>query len=177
MNHSFLGQGWERLIPILVAITLLWAPVELARAQPWAASEFVFSQWNVDQGLPVNSVTEMVRGTDGFLWLATFDGLVRFDGSRFTVFSAATTPELPGNRFSMLFAGPDKELWAVTEQGEVVRRKNGRFARIDARYGLRGRHVPTERVESSTTLVFPTTAGAALYRPEADTVVMTTGLG
>src|SRR5947208_5626417 len=40
-----------------------------------------------DDGLPQNAVNAILQTRDGYLWLATFDGLVRFDGLEFTVFS------------------------------------------------------------------------------------------
>jgi ligand-binding sensor domain-containing protein len=44
-----------------------------------------------------------VQTRDGYLWLMTFDGLVRFDGVRFTVFNKRNTPELASNRCFSLF--------------------------------------------------------------------------
>ena len=47
---------------------------------------YVTQQWTVADGLPVNAVSDVTQTEDGYLWLATFDGLVRFDGAQFTVY-------------------------------------------------------------------------------------------
>jgi ligand-binding sensor domain-containing protein len=59
--------------------------------------------------------------SDGYLWLTTFDGLVRFDGVRFTVFNKADSPGLTSNRFVHLLAEKDGTLWASTESDGFVR--------------------------------------------------------
>ena len=47
--------------------------------------------WSTEQGLPVNSVVDILQDRDGFMWFATEQGLVRFDGVAFEVFDRAST--------------------------------------------------------------------------------------
>ncbi|MBX6366177.1 MAG: hypothetical protein IRZ00_20215, partial [Gemmatimonadetes bacterium] len=56
---------------------------------------FVHEAWTVREGLPLNSIRTVLQSRDGYIWLATMDGLVRFDGVRFTVFNTANTLTLP----------------------------------------------------------------------------------
>ena len=95
-----------------------------------AAPSFVRTQWTVDDGLPVNAVNDLARTDDGYLWMATFDGLVRFDGSRFRVYRSGTTPGLPSSRITRVQPHPDG-LWLVTESRQLVRLHNGRFETIN----------------------------------------------
>src|SRR5882672_8478845 len=67
-------------------------PVE--RAPP----PFAINVWETDDGLPQNSVISMTQTRDGYLWLGTLNGLVRFDGIRFTVFDENNTPGLKSSR-------------------------------------------------------------------------------
>jgi ligand-binding sensor domain-containing protein len=83
---------------------------------------WVATHYTVRDGLPVNSVTDLAWSDDGFLWLTTFDGLVRFDGHQFTVHSRATNPSLPANRLTRIRAGARGNMWLATEQGDLVRR-------------------------------------------------------
>ena len=48
------------------------------------AAQHRFDSWTTESGLPQNSVNDILRTRDGYLWLATHGGLVRFDGVRFT---------------------------------------------------------------------------------------------
>ena len=49
---------------------------------------YLIDTWETEDGLPENSATAMVQTPDGYLWFGTFNGLVRFDGMKFTVFRA-----------------------------------------------------------------------------------------
>lgn len=76
--------------------------------------------WNTSSGLPINEVWEVEKTPDGYLWLATFAGLVRFDGRRFEVYSAAEHPELPSDRIEEIRLRPDGSLLLRTELGHLV---------------------------------------------------------
>jgi signal transduction histidine kinase/ligand-binding sensor domain-containing protein len=71
-------------------------------------------------------VLSVAQTPDGYLWLATFGGLARFDGARFTVFDASTVPGLPANRLTRLHADPAGGLWVVTEYHDLARIAAGR---------------------------------------------------
>ena len=117
----------------LVAAFLLWAwcvlgPSPLLRAQSLSAPTnlqvadgYRAVQWTARDGLPVDAVNGMARGPDGYLWATTYDGLVRFDGVRFTTLRTDTHPAFPSNRFVQLVRGPDDALWMTTEQPVLVR--------------------------------------------------------
>lgn len=151
--------------------------VEPVRSQPTIAPEYVLRTWTVDDGLPVNGVNALVRGPGGYLWLATFDGIARFDGSKFSVFTAATHPELPSNRFQFAFNGPQDELWFVTEQGDVVSYANRRFTHFDVLGGMPLAHLHTDHTSSDSSLIFTAQIGVARYRHGDDTLRITTGFG
>lgn len=100
------------------------AALEPSRA--FGGAEVIHESWSIADGLPVNSINHLIQSKDGYIWAATFDGLVRFDGVKFTVFNSANSA-LPSNRIVRLEEGPNGDLWVFTEQGHLVRRRNGRF--------------------------------------------------
>src|SRR5829696_6906090 len=102
------------------------------------AASWVHESWTVKDGLPVNSINALLQDRTGYIWAATFDGLVRFDGIRFTVFNSANSGELPSNRIIQLEEGRDGSLWLTTEQGHVVRFRDGRFTNIAFEGGTAG---------------------------------------
>ena len=113
-----------------------------AQAPPPAGVPLVRERWTVREGLPVNHANTLHQTPDGYLWLATFDGLVRYDGVRFVVFNVANTPGLPSNRIAWLFPGTGGALWLATEQGHLVRVEGGRFTLLGTLPGLVTRVVP-----------------------------------
>src|SRR5215468_1340356 len=90
------------------------APASTSGDRSW-----VHESWTVKDGLPVNSINAIIQDRTGYIWAATFDGLVRFDGVRFTVFNSANSEGLPSNRIIGLNASTDGTLWLSTEQGHI----------------------------------------------------------
>ena len=80
------------------------------------------SSWSTADGLPASAVNDVLVDRDGYVWVATFDGLARFDGARFTVFDADATPGLPTNRVVSLDQDPRGALWLGLETGALARR-------------------------------------------------------
>lgn len=101
-----------------------------------ARAQYRVDHWTADDGLPQNSVYEIVQTRDGYLWLATVDGLARFDGVRFTIFNKSNSPGISNNRFTALFEDFQGDLWAGTEESGVVRFHDGRFEPFDADGGV-----------------------------------------
>jgi len=104
-----------------------------------AYAQYRLDHWTADNGLPQNSIRGIVQTRDGYLWLATFDGLVRFDGVRFTVFNKANSPGIISNRFVHLYADAQGDLWASTEKGDLTRLHRGSFITYTTQNGLPGR--------------------------------------
>ncbi|MFH1177654.1 MAG: two-component regulator propeller domain-containing protein [Acidobacteriota bacterium] len=76
--------------------------------------------WQIEQGLPQNSVRAVLQTRDGYLWLGTYEGLVRFDGVSFTVFNTRTTPALRNNGVLALHEDASGGLWITTMEGGLV---------------------------------------------------------
>src|SRR5215216_2158662 len=107
----------------------------LACAVATAQPRYQFDHWTTDDGLPQNAVNAILQTRDGYLWLATFDGLVRFDGIRFTVFNKGNTKGIGGNRLDMLFEDRHGTLWAVTDENWLVKYQDGVFTTYTPKEG------------------------------------------
>ena len=79
--------------------------------------EYRITKWETEDGLPENSATAMVQTPDGYLWFGTLNGLVRFDGFKFTTFNPLNTPELPGGEIASLYLHPSGRMWISTDKG------------------------------------------------------------
>lgn len=97
-----------------------------------AAAQYRVESWTADDGLPQNSVYSIIQTRDGYLWLTTFDGLVRFDGVRFTVFDKSNTKGLRTNRFTALYEDGDGTLWAGTGDSGLTLYRDGVFTSYTA---------------------------------------------
>src|SRR5579864_3674638 len=88
---------------------------------------YQFDVWQTDEGLPQSTVTSIAQTRDGFLWLGTQNGLVRFDGVHFEVFNHNNTPAIKNDRMARLFEDRQGALWVSGEQGELLCLRDGRF--------------------------------------------------
>ncbi|HXF43688.1 MAG TPA: two-component regulator propeller domain-containing protein, partial [Pyrinomonadaceae bacterium] len=71
--------------------------------------------------------------SDGYIWLATLDGLVRHDGVRFVVFNKNNSKGIVTNRFTQLVIDAHGDLWIGTEDGNgIMRYHNGEFETYSA---------------------------------------------
>lgn len=91
------------------------------------AEDFVVTHFGMEDGLPQSSVNDIIQTKDGYIWLATFGGLVRFDGNSFTTFNRANTPGMISDRLLSIFAASDGSIWMNPELADsyLVRYKDG----------------------------------------------------
>ncbi|HVU27087.1 MAG TPA: two-component regulator propeller domain-containing protein [Verrucomicrobiae bacterium] len=108
-------------------VWVIWLLPFLAGAETTNLPSYFTRIWQTDDGLPNNAVTAIVQTHNGYLWLATYDGLVRFDGASFTRFDNSNTPEMRSSRVTSLFEDAESNLWIGYETGELNRYQNGHF--------------------------------------------------
>ena len=72
-----------------------------------AITQYAHQVWKTDNGLPQNSIQSILQTRDGYLWLGTERGLVRFDGVQFTVFDKGNAPGLQNSNAQALFQDRD----------------------------------------------------------------------
>jgi signal transduction histidine kinase/ligand-binding sensor domain-containing protein len=95
-----------------------------------AITQYTHEVWQSDNGLPQNSVEAIRQTADGFLWLATQEGLVRFDGVQFTVFDKNNTPQIRHNHIVSLTIDKKGTLWIATLAEGLVTYANGIFKTV-----------------------------------------------
>ena len=94
-------------------------------------SRWVQQHYGSVDGLPVDSAGSARIDVDGFLWLATHDGLARFDGRRFDVHDSMRFPAMSGNRVQSLHTDAQGRLFAYTAHGDWLAVRSGRIERAD----------------------------------------------
>ncbi|HSJ03652.1 MAG: two-component regulator propeller domain-containing protein [Verrucomicrobium sp.] len=105
--YFFIITAW-----ILVVTTLQRAEGE---------EQFLVRSWQSEDGLPSNNIRAMVQAADGYLWVATAEGVVRFDGIRFSSFKGEEGAMFGRKPPKELFALQNGEVWIETLQGGLLR--------------------------------------------------------
>lgn len=136
-DHAFRRRGQGATTRLAVGLTLLALGVGPCRALDArkAITQYSRRVWQTENGLPQNSVAAMVQSRDGYIWLGTQEGLVRFDGVRFTVFDRSNTRELKNNNVGALLEDRAGRLWIGT-LGGLTRLQQGRFTSYTTADGL-----------------------------------------
>ena len=107
-------------------LCVFWSGIA-AMAENGAQSDspFIVDSWSVKEKLPESAVISVIQTRDGYLWLGTLNGLVRFDGNAFTPFNVNNTPALPDDRVVFLFEDSRTNLWVGTDNAGLCRIQNG----------------------------------------------------
>jgi signal transduction histidine kinase/ligand-binding sensor domain-containing protein/DNA-binding response OmpR family regulator len=83
--------------------------------------------WNKQSGLPSNSVFSIQQTRDGYLWIGTQEGLVRFDGINFHWYTTKNIPQLKDNTIRALYEDRQGVLWIGTTFGGLTCFREGEF--------------------------------------------------
>ncbi|MBV9926039.1 MAG: histidine kinase [Acidobacteria bacterium] len=125
--------------------------------------EFARRAWQTDSGLPQNTVHSITQTADGYVWVATEEGLARFDGLIFKIFDRQNTPALKSNDVrALLAAGHAGDLWVCTSAG-VARLADGEWRTFTTADGLASDDVAAAYEDRAGTVWFATSAGLSRY--------------
>lgn len=133
---------------------------------------FSVESWGIADGLPVNTLNRIEQGDEGYLWITSYEGIIRFDGHRFTVFNSTNTPEIKNNRFTEIFRHPNGNIWFLSDYGGVLKQKNGHFYFFDAENGFTN-STSNRPFLKDNDLYFPTQDGLYVYRDNSFTRLVT----
>jgi signal transduction histidine kinase/ligand-binding sensor domain-containing protein len=113
----------DRFLCVLAALGVTVPALPVQAEQPTA--QYSVASWGHKDGLPSTFIYSVAQTRDGYLWLGTDDGLVRFDGMQFTRWRPVMpNGELPG-QVRVLRVSRQGELLVGTATGLVGSEKNG----------------------------------------------------
>ena len=101
-RKSFKTRIGRSFTPLLILVLLLHGTAS-ALDPSKSLTQYRLDVWKEKAGLPQSVVTDIVQTRDGYIWLATEGGLVRFDGVRFTRFDKGHTNQLKDNEIEKLW--------------------------------------------------------------------------
>ena len=124
-------------VPLCVIAALCSLPAAApANAQP-ALADYSVASWTTNNGLPSNVIWAIAQDRDGYIWLGTNAGLVRFDGVRFVSSESVLPESLHRAPVRSLYAARDGSLWVgFSEAGGVCQIVNGQMRTYGEAQGL-----------------------------------------
>ncbi len=117
-------------------------------------SQYVLRGWSTEEGMASESTNEIMQSDDGYIWIATYAGLHRFDGREFTIFNSYNS-EIPSQNVLRLEEGLQGEIWIGTHHGIAIY-QGGRFDQPDALKATRDMSIEQMLVTSNGDLWFST---------------------
>jgi signal transduction histidine kinase/ligand-binding sensor domain-containing protein len=88
-------------------------------------SEYLVKSWRNEDGLPHSVINTIIQTHDGYLWIGTYVGLVRFDGVEFKQYSSSNVPDLEAGEIMQLFEDREGTLWVALLNGRLLAWKDG----------------------------------------------------
>jgi ligand-binding sensor domain-containing protein/signal transduction histidine kinase len=155
------------------AVWLLICAASCAGLRADGFAGYTHRVWHASDGLPEQTVQAFAQTPDGYLWIGTTGGLVRFDGMHFSVFDRQNTPALHENSVFCLMVSRDGALWIGTEGGGLARYARGQFRSWTTRDGLSNDFVRKIAQDAQGTIWAGTDNG--LLRLERDRFVRVDG--
>jgi signal transduction histidine kinase/ligand-binding sensor domain-containing protein len=102
---------------ILTCALSMWLSCALALDPALDVSQYGHTAWKIQDGFAGDVVNSIAQTTDGYLWLGTLSGLMRFDGVRIVPWQPPAGASIPDNRIRALLAARDGTLWIGTFAG------------------------------------------------------------
>lgn len=93
-------------------------------------TNYVVETFNSENGLPQNTILKIFQTKAGFLWIATFNGLLRYDGIILKLFNTLNTTGLPNNSIKNFVEDRNGVLWMATLNGKLLKYHKGTFQTI-----------------------------------------------
>lgn len=120
---------------VLLAIIQLSNGIVLSLDSKKALTQYICNKWEVEDGLPQNTVNAIIQSRDSYIWVGTHSGLARFDGVRFTIFDKENTDGINNNNVMALAEDREGALWFGTSGG-LTRLSHGKFTTYTTNEGL-----------------------------------------
>jgi len=136
---------------------------------PDLVKRFRHDIWTQNEGLSGAAINAIAQTADGYLWLGTGDGLVRFGGAGFSRFRKSNAPQIVDNEITALAADTAGGLWVATSAGGVlhytpgVRLSPGIFEHYGSREGLPDDRLLSIAVDARGRVWAGTQSGMAVF--------------
>ena len=122
--------------------------------------QYSIAQWGHRDGLPSTAIYAMVQTPDGFLWLGTSDGLVRFDGIHFVQIPLSKIGDMAFGQVRALTVDRAGRLWIGTESGSLVRMEGDSMQVVSV-----GLPIMAVREDAASTIEVATANGMLYFDP------------
>lgn len=123
-----------RILLLALSLVTLFPLPTFAETAESSLARSIMTVWTDREGLPSDTILDVVQDSAGYIWLASYDGLARFDGDKFTLLGEADG--FDGKNARVLELANDGTLWIGTNTAGLYSYKSGKFAHYGTAEGL-----------------------------------------
>ena len=101
-------------------------------------SQYIHDRWGSEKGFNYGAISSFAQTADGYLWIGTEKGLLRFDGVSFHLFQQAMPTAFPIGAVQALKADAQGNLWVLLQSTKILRYHDGKFdlGNEEAEFGI-----------------------------------------
>lgn len=130
-------------------------------------ADYVSKTWTTEDGLPGMSITTVLQDQKGYIWIGTYDGLVRFDGVEFITYSRTTDARFDFASARSLFQAKDGTLWVGhNDEGVTAINSDGQIRKFTMDNGLPNNKINTINEDLNHNVWIGTSSGVCYITPE-----------
>ncbi len=157
----------KRFLTLIMSLALTLTSVNISvYAEPESfLQNWIVYEYNETNGLPTGEANTVLQTSDGYIWIGSYGGLIRYDGTEFYNFSGGNAT-FPSSGIRALFEDSNGRLWIGTNDSGVYFYENNIFTHID--YSERTKFLSVRCFAESVDgrIYVGTTSGMALVTPE-----------
>jgi len=131
-------KSWLRKSLLAGVLAVSFACQAYATDPDRTLAQYMHEHWGSEKGFTGGSVTAIAQTPDGYLWIGTEQGLVRFDGLSFRPFPQATPTTFPIGPVQDLVTDAQGNLWVLLQSTKILRYHDGKFelGREEVEFGI-----------------------------------------
>ena len=135
-------------------------------------NDFVCRNWNTTDGLPAMTITAIMQDQKGYIYIGTYEGLVRFDGVEFVTFSRNIDPKYDFSSVRAIFQDSNGNLWVGhNDEGVTCIKPDGSIQKYTTENGLMHNSVRAICEDFNNNIWLGTASGLCYLTPEHEVKV------
>ena len=133
--------------------------------------DFISRSWSAQDGLPGNTVTDLMQSSDGYIYFGTYSGLVRFDGLSFTMFNQNSNPKYSFRSTRSVIQDKNNNIWVGSnDEGVFCIKENGEVLSFSTENGLTNNSIRAICEDFNHNIWIGTASGINVISPDFEII-------
>ncbi|MCX2742445.1 ATP-binding protein [Mangrovivirga sp. M17] len=98
-------------------------------------SDMSIYQWSGRNSLISNNITSSLKSKSGYIWITSYNGIMRFDGVNIDIYDRRNLPFLITDAFYQIYETPDSTLFFVSQGSGLIKYNNEKFSQVKSKNG------------------------------------------